>query len=250
MPNRSGNTAAPKTKRTRTKKAPPDYNATLINRIQITPHLAIFQVRPDLEHYPFDAGQFAILGLKHLESRVPESDPEPPVDEKKQQRLIRRAYSISSGSHEENLLEFYVSLVTSGQLTPRLFAMTPGARLFLSPTAKGLFTLDRVPAGRGILMVATGTGLAPYMSMVRTLALGIGCPAQSMTIMHGARYSWDLGYRSELESLQQQCEKFRYLPVISRPETDKNWGGRHGRLNTLFEENSREEMEEMCGLPL
>nr|CRH07541.1 putative Ferredoxin--NADP reductase [Candidatus Magnetococcus massalia] len=223
-----------------------EYNATLTDRVEVTPNLLICKVKPDAGSYPFEAGQFAVLGLKRKEARIPEATSEE-VPEEKAERLIRRAYSISSASHEDSL-EFYLSLVSSGELTPRLFALKEGDRLFLGKSASGFFTLDRVPAGKQILMVATGTGLAPYISMIRTMALGIGCPAVPIAVMHGASYSWDLGYRTELESLARECGHFRYIPVVSRPEEDKDWSGRTGRLNEWMENKSG--LEEACGFAL
>ncbi|OSM06149.1 ferredoxin--NADP reductase [Magnetofaba australis] len=225
-----------------------EYNATLVQRVDITPHLAIFRVKPDDGDFAFTAGQFAVLGMKYNAPRAADSDEEEPVDEAKAERLIRRAYSISSGSHENEFLEFYISMVQSGQLTPRLFALQPGDRLWLGPKASGMFTLDQTPPGKSILMIATGTGLAPYISMVRTMAMGVGCPASQLAIVHGASYSWDLGYRNELQSLAEKCPNFHYAPIISRPEKDPDWSGRTGRLNTWFEDP--EKLREVAQLPL
>lgn len=208
-------------------------NATLIQRIDITSRLAIFRVRPD-EELQFESGQFTVLGLTHASARCADADPHP-VDPAKADRLIRRAYSISSGSNQKEFIEFYITLVGSGQLTPRLFHLKQGDRLFMGLKATGVFTLDQVPAGKNLLLVGTGTGLAPYMSMVRTLSLGEGCPVRPMAVLHGARYSWDLGYRAELESLSQVCGGFNYLPVVSRLGDDPSWNGMRGRLNELLE---------------
>jgi hypothetical protein len=92
-------------------------------------------------------------------------DPEPPAAD----RLIRRAYSIASSSKATAYLEFFITLVRSGGLTPRLFALEPGDHVWLGPRITGTFTLDAAPADRDVVMVATGTGLAPYMSMLRTV---------------------------------------------------------------------------------
>jgi len=95
-----------------------DYNATLIERFEITPHLAIFRVKPDEEDYEFLAGQYTVLGLKHSEQRLGEADPDddPDADPSK---MIRRPYSICSGTQQQEL-EFYISMLSGGELTPRL----------------------------------------------------------------------------------------------------------------------------------
>ncbi|MGN7613735.1 ferredoxin--NADP reductase [Magnetococcales bacterium HHB-1] len=221
----------------------PLYNATLTERQEISPRLAVFRVLPDKGVFSFTPGQFAILGLCWSASRVPLAD-EDSYPPEKAERLIRRAYSISSGSREKRFVEYYISLVSDGALTPRLFDLSPGDRLFSGDKARGLFTLDKTPAEKNILLVSTGTGLAPYVSMVKTMVLGMGCPVHPITVVHGARYSWDLGYRAELEHLASQCPHFRYIPIITRPEKDPSWTGRTGRLTEWI---TSVDLEKECG---
>jgi ferredoxin/flavodoxin---NADP+ reductase len=222
------------------------YNSTLLARIAVTPHLHILRVKPDIKDFEFTPGQFTVLGLTWSSASLPGAD-RADYPEAKAERLIRRAYSISSGSLVEEYIEFYVSLVTSGELTPRLFHLPVGERLFIGPKGKGLFTLDRVAAGKNIVLVATGTGLAPYISMVRSLALEESCPTRTITILHGAKYSWDLGYRAELESLGRACPSFHYLPIITQPGEDKSWNGRVGRLNEWI---AKPELADICQVPI
>ena len=98
-----------------------DLNATVIDHTDLHPDLKILRVKPDNRPYVFEAGQFAVLGLPANAKRVIYSDlEEEPVDSRK---LIRRAYSISSASRQSEYMEFYLALVRSGVLTPRLFAL-------------------------------------------------------------------------------------------------------------------------------
>jgi ferredoxin--NADP+ reductase len=205
------------------------YNATVIAREDINPQLLVLRIRPDGPPVEFEPGQFLVLGLLGSEPRVMEaSDEDPPI---RPDRLIRRAYSIASASVEQDYLEFYVTLVASGALTPRLFSLRPGSRLFVSTKPSGFFTLDRVPDGKPVVLIATGTGLAPYMSMLRTM---LGCDCQrKFVVLHGARYSWDLGYRAELESLSRVCGNLTYIPSITRPDEDPHFSGITGRVQTL-----------------
>jgi ferredoxin--NADP+ reductase len=207
------------------------YDATLVGREDIHPGLRIVRVRPDAGSVPdFVPGQYTVLGLLGSEPRVAEADVEDPPTEPG--KLLKRAYSIASSNLERNYVEFFLTLVTSGALTPRLFALEHGARLFLSPRAVGTFTLDRVAPGKAIVMVATGTGLAPYMSMLRTTL--VHDAERRFAVLHGARYSWDLGYRAELESLQRIRPNLRYIPSITRPDRDPHFAGRVGRLQQLL----------------
>jgi ferredoxin/flavodoxin---NADP+ reductase len=219
------------------------YNAVLAGREEINAQLLIMRIQPDEASLDFKPGQFAVLGLLGHEARVPEADDEEPPTAPDQ--MIRRPYSIASSSVEKRYAEFFVTLLTSGQLTPRLFALPYGGRLFLGPKARGMFTLDRLPPDRAVLLIATGTGLAPYMSMLRTLL--VNDTARPFIVLHGARYSWDLGYRGELESLARLRPNFTYIPSIARPDEDPHFRGHTGRIQTLLGKGI---VELLSGVPL
>lgn len=211
---------------------PPELNAVVTQRIEVASGLIILRVVPQGWEIPaFQSGQFAVLGLPGSAPRVRLSDPEPepPAPDK----LIRRAYSIASGSADRQFLEFYITLVQSGALTPRLFALKPGDRLFVGPRMSGMFTLDQVPAGSDLVLIGTGTGLAPYMSMLRS---ELGCdPRVRTAVLLGARHSWDLGYRGELIAMQRFCSTFFYFPVVSRPQDEiVPWSGQTGYVQDLW----------------
>jgi ferredoxin/flavodoxin---NADP+ reductase len=159
-------------------------------------------------------------------------------------RMIRRAYSIASESRADEYLEFYLTVVMSGDLTPRLFKLKIKDRLYVGPKAVGVFTLDKAP-GKHILMIGTGTGLAPYMSMLRSELECNG--SRKFVVVHGARYSWDLGYRTELIGLARHCNNFCYMPVITRPQEDVTWKGRSGYLQNVIASGA---IEEETGLAL
>jgi ferredoxin--NADP+ reductase len=219
------------------------YNAQVVGREEINPQLLILRVQPEAPLFDFKPGQFAVLGLLGSAPRVAEAAPEevtPP-----REKIIRRAYSVASSSRERQYAEFIITLVTSGDLTPRLFALRDGDRLFLGPKASGVFTLDRVPPGKAVILIATGTGLAPYISMLRTLLLRE--TERRFVVLHGARFGWDLGYRGELESLMRLCPHFTYIPSITRPDQDPHFQGHTGRIQTLLEQGL---VERESGIPL
>ena len=141
-------------------------NATVIQRAELNPDLIIVRVRPDGPLFDFKAGQYTVLGLPGSSLRAafsdPETEPSPP------ERLIRRAYSISSSSRQNEYIEFFISLVRSGQLTPRLFVLEEGDRIWMGSKAVGRFTLSEVDGSHDLLLISTGTGLAPYISMIRS----------------------------------------------------------------------------------
>jgi len=247
-----------------------EYNATVSSRVEVAPGLVIMRVAPDRLPFEFKAGQYVVLGLKASEPRIDEAESEDAgraavavtpeagtiegteasreaVDAQQlaiarasadPDRMIRRAYSIASESRADEFLEFYLTVVMSGELTPRLFNLKLKDRLYVGPKAVGVFTLDKAP-GKNILMIGTGTGLAPYMSMLRSELVCNG-PRQ-FVVVHGARFSWDLGYRTELTGLARHCSNFHYIPVITRPKEDVTWKGRSGYLQNLIASNAIEE---------
>jgi ferredoxin/flavodoxin---NADP+ reductase len=257
-----------------------EYNATVSSRVEVAPGLVIMRVVPDKLPFEHKAGQYVVLGMKASEPRVGESEPEAPsvvvgaadgssgadgadiagtaesraaVEAQAAaaakaaadpDRMIRRAYSIASESRSDEFIEFYLTLVMSGELTPRLFNLKVKDRVYIGPKAVGVFTLDKAP-GKHILMIGTGTGLAPYMSMLRSELVCGG--ERKFVVVHGARYSWDLGYRTELTGLARHCNNFKYIPVITRPADDVTWRGRSGYLQNLVASGA---IEEETGLPL
>lgn len=222
---------------------PVDLNATVTMRYEINHGLLVLQVTPDQEMQPFVAGQYTTLGLPGSAPRHHAADPEepsPPAD-----KLIRRAYSIASSSLQGKYFEFFVALVRDGALTPRLFALNQGDRVHLGRRIVGMFTLDDVPPGKNIVFVATGTGLAPYLSMLRSrYAFDAG---HHTVIVHGSRVSYDLGYRTELEGMAARFEHFHYLPIIDHPERDPSWTGEVGYVNRFFTEGT---VARLLGHPL
>ncbi len=211
-------------------------NASVIGREQIHPELIVLRVRPDGKLFDFKPGQFAVLGLPGSAPRVPSAEVEVPAPEP--DKLIRRAYSIASASVERRYCEFFITLINSGGLTPRLFALKHGSKVFLGPKASGTFTLDRTAPGKTVVLIATGTGLAPYVSMLRTI---LATETQrKFVVLHGARYSWDLGYRGELETLSRLRPNFTYIPSITRPDQDQHFLGRIGRIQAILEQSALE----------
>jgi ferredoxin--NADP+ reductase len=216
-----------------------ELNAIVGDITPITPDALILRVIPDgWELGEYQAGQFVVLGLPMSAPRIPLSDPEEEEAEDPEQMVIR-AYSIASSSKEREYLEFYISLVRSGTLTPRIFALQRGDRVHLGTRFSGMFTLQDIPAESNLVMIATGTGLAPYMSMIRTTIHPQA--SRKIAIIHGASHSWDLGYRSELTTLDRMLENFHYLPIITRPDDETiPWGGETGYIQDLWKQGAVE----------
>jgi ferredoxin--NADP+ reductase len=214
--------------------ANPVYNAVIGQKVEIAPGLIILRLMADGWELPeFKPGQFTILGLNPDAPRIPQAEPEGLLEDK--EKMIRRAYSVASSSREKEYIEFYVRLVTSGTLTPRLFALKTGDPLWISPKITGMFTLDKVPQEKNIILFATGTGVAPYMSMLRSNV--IIKEKRNYAVVHGALNSWDLGYHSELLTIERLCPNFDYIPIISEPEREPlPWKGYTGFVAKICEQ--------------
>jgi ferredoxin--NADP+ reductase len=209
-------------------------NAVVTLRNEVSPWLNILQVAPDGWNLPdYQPGQYTTLGLFGSASRCALAEPEatpPPAD-----KLIRRAYSIVSSPLNREYMEFYLNLVPGGVLTPRLFNLKIGDRISLSQRVAGSFTFDHVPEDVNVVLIANGSGLAPYVSMLTThLQFST---QRRVAVLHGVRHSWDLAYRSTLMTMQRLRTNFTYLPIISRPQQEPvPWTGASGHVQDLWKD--------------
>jgi ferredoxin--NADP+ reductase len=205
------------------------FNATLTKKIMITPELMRIVVTPDEAPKPFLSGQYVAIGLPSAAKR-PEgapAEPEPP----KADSWIKRAYSIASSPNEAGILEFYIAILPTGALTSRLTVLNEGDRLFCAGKITGTFTLDPAHTSKRLLFMSTGTGLAPFISMLRSGALETD--VESIILLHGVRYPSDLGYRDEVENFSQRYPgKLQYIPVVSRG--GDAWKGFKGHVQHVF----------------
>ncbi len=192
-------------------------NATLVERRDLHADLFLLRVAPDSGEYPpFEPGQYTGLG------RVDDAG-----------RLVRRTYSIASSATRRQWLEFFVVHVDDGEFTSWLAARPVGTRLWLAPRAAGAFTLDGVTREHDVVFVATGTGVSPYLSMIRTWRRDP--PWRRCVLINGVRRAADLGYRAELEALAATDPRFVYLPTVTREGPDSPWRGLRGRVQALLE---------------
>ena len=143
-------------------------------------------------------------------------------------RTITRAYSLASAPGDGNRFELCLNRVPEGVFSGPLFQMKPGQTLEMKPPL-GMFVLRQPP--RDSLFIATGTGIAPFRSMLRA-HLREGSPA--FTLLFGVRYESHLMYRREFEEMAQAFSHFRFWPVLSRPEP--GWMGRTGHVQAHLEE--------------
>jgi ferredoxin--NADP+ reductase len=105
----------------------------------------------------------------------------------------------------------------------------------MDPEPKGIFTLGNLPKDARLVLVATGTGLAPYVSMLRRWPASAPEPRWSRAVViHGVRHPEELGYRSEIEARARTDARVTYVPVVSRATTTE-WSGLAGRVQRVLE---------------
>lgn len=159
-------------------------------------HDSLFSLRVKTEPFEFTAGQFVRLGLPGPEKR------------------IQRAYSLVNSPGTE-ILDFMVTTVPEGELSPRLDQLKPGDTVEVSQPPSGFFILSEIPDGRSLWLIGTGTGIGPYFSM-----LGTEEPwerYENIYLIHGVRSQADLIYPELIHQWQDRYpNRFTYQPVVTR----------------------------------
>ncbi len=222
------------------------YNATVVFREDVGTQTAVLRIKPDDMQVPeFTPGQFVTIGLaKDGEADAPED-------------LIRRPYSIASPAGERDHVELFFAHADDGKLSSRLWELKVGSRLWMDDRIKGTFTLEGVPQGGDLLMISTGTGVAPFVSMLRTYR-GQG-RWRRFILINSARTAADLGYHAELDVIRRDDPSIEYLPTVSREPESSDWRGLRGRaqeaLTDLLNSGSAREIDPrrchafLCGNP-
>ena len=188
--------------------------AALVERKEITEDLMIIKMRPETA-MTFKPGQYCTLGLEGIE----------------------RAYSIVSAPHEEDL-EIFVELVPEpdGALTPLMWKMQEGDTMTIRPRCKGIFTLDEKYNSH--LMIATVTGVAPFVSILRSYFHREG-QGHRFYVLEGASYLDEFVYDKEFEEMEaSHSDTVRFIPTVSRLNESRNggWTGASGRANEIVDE--------------
>lgn len=182
-----------------------------------TPSVRRFFIKiPQLEKFDFKPGQFVSFDL--------------PIHEQKNKRV--RSYSIASNPDGTNVFELVIVLVPDGAGTPYLWKQNVGDKITLRG-ALGVFTLPE-QIENDICFLATGTGIAPFRSMIRDLH-ATKKSFKNLYLIFGSRYKNDILYYKEFEELSASMPNFHYIPTLSR-ETDPSWTGRKGYVHHIYEE--------------
>ena len=192
-----------------------------------------FSLRVQAPRVRFEAGQFVRIALEEELAR-PFSFVNPPDDP---------------------LLEFYGIIVPDGPLSPRLALLQPGDALHYADNPSGFLVLAEVPPSEHLWLVSTGTGLAPFLSILRTEA-----PWQTyrrVILVHAVRHAAELVYRETIDAIGRlRGDQFRYVTFVSRETHSASLAGRipaairDGRLEAAAGSFAAERSQFMlCGNP-
>jgi ferredoxin-NADP reductase len=182
----------------------------------------------DMEQFDFTPGQFVTLDL--------------PIHEKANKRV--RSYSISSWPDQTNVFELLIVLAAQGLGTQYIFnhiALGSEVR-FRGP--QGVFVLPK-ELDKDIYMICTGTGIAPFRSMINHIFLH-KIPFKNIHLIFGTRTQKDLLYYEEMQELTQKMPGFHYHTTLSR----EAWNGHRGYVHPIYETLCKESPEAifyLCG---
>lgn len=199
------------------------------NIIDETPVTKRFMIRvPGVEKFDFQPGQFVTLDM--------------PIHEKKTKRW--RSYSIASAPDGSNQFELIIVLVEDGLGTHYLWNHVGVGDEIMFRGPAGVFVFP-LPIEHDYFMICTGTGIAPFRSMVQAIHRQ-SIPAKNIYLIFGTRSREYLLYADELKELEKQMPNFHYIPTLSREQ----WEGRHGRVHSIYQELAKDKPDAvffLCG---
>lgn len=182
----------------------------------------------ELETFDFIPGQFVTLDL--------------PIHEKPNKRW--RSYSISSWPDGSNIFELLIVHTPGGLGTTYLFNEVKVGDELTFRGAQGVFTLPP-SLEKDVFFICTGTGIAPFRSMVNHIQLH-NTTIKNIHLIFGCRKKEDLLYYDELKELEQTLPGFHYHPTLSR----EHWEGHHGYVHPIYQElckNKPDALFFLCG---
>ncbi len=194
--------------------------AKILDRRVVADDLFLLHVDPG-GPFSYLAGQYATLGVEVEGER------------------IERAYSLCSSPYE-NVLEFFVERVPTANSPRSSMPWTKALLFFFADSPKAALPWTSAAAARIICSCATVTGVAPYVSYIRTVRAdwkkgGTPMPGEHrLFCIQGASRSSEFGYRDELEKYAAEAPWLKYVPAISRPWEDPGWQGERGRVDDLI----------------
>ena len=220
-----------------------DDKSIRVKVIEVTrwaPTLLSFKVtRPD--GFKFTAGQFVRLGIhgkdlqyfaqNHETKLITSETQDKPID---LDGYVFRAYSVASSPYDE-FIEFFSVVIPEGEFTSKVNHIQVGDSLLLNTTPFGYLTLARyqLPLPNDLWLLATGTGLAPFLSILKTIE--VWQQYQRIILVYSARTSQELAYQAEIGSIKSiygdNGAAFVFLPIVTR---EADYAGEKARIPNLI----------------
>jgi ferredoxin--NADP+ reductase len=211
-------------------------DAKVVRRTDWNDHL--FSLSFCCDGFPaFKAGQFTKIGVEH------------------DGKVLSRPYSLVNGP-DEDFLEIIAVPVEEGMLSPRLHELKIGDSLKVMAPATGFLVLDEVPDSQNLWLIATGTGVGPFLSILSTQQ--VWQKFAQVSLIYGMRHTSDLAYRPLIDScLTNYPEQFNFVPVVSRENAEGALRGRIPELlsSQLIQQQSKQSLNAqdsqvmLCGNP-
>ena len=220
-----------------------DDKSIRVKVIEVTrwaPTLLSFKVtRPD--GFKFTAGQFVRLGIhgkdlqyfaqNHETKLITSETQDKPID---LDGYVFRAYSVASSPYDE-FIEFFSVVIPEGEFTSKVNHIQVGDSLLLNTTPFGYLTLARyqLPLPNDLWLLATGTGLAPFLSILKTI--DVWQQYQRIILVYSARTSQELAYQAEIDAIKSiygdNGAAFVFLPIVTR---EADYAGEKARVPNLI----------------
>ncbi len=171
----------------------------------------------DAPFTPFEAGQFVRVGVADGDD------------------VLARPYSLVS-TPEEAYLEVYFNIVEEGPLSPRLFALEAGDEVFVSDNPSGFLTVSELPDCKHLWMVATGTGIGPFLSILKSEP--VWQRFEKIVLCYSVSMAIELAYQDVIQQLlARHPEQFVYVPIVTR---EAHAGALGARITTLMQDGTLE----------
>lgn len=194
----------------------------VVENRRLNDYLTSLIIDVDLQGY--EPGQFVRIGLQDGDE------------------IVARPYSLVN-TPEEKHLEVYFNIVEQGPLSPRLFALEAGDEILVSDLPSGFLTVSEVPTAQQLWMIATGTGIGPFLSILKSDSAWD--KFEQLVLCYSVSYAAELAYQDLIEQIsEQRGEQFRYVPIVTR---ESHGSGLGKRVTAVLQDGS---LERFSGLDI
>ena len=194
----------------------------VVENRRLNDYLTALIIKVDLGGY--EAGQFVRIGLRDGDE------------------VLARPYSLVNAPDEDHL-EVYFNIVEEGPLSPRLFTLEAGDEILVSDRPSGFLTVSEVPQAPQLWLVATGTGIGPFLAILKSDA--VWQKFDKVVLCYSVSYAEELAYRETIAAIaEKRGDRFCFVPIVTR---ESFAGGLGHRMPTLMQDGS---LEQFTGLDI